>query len=77
MDTRTALERLTIRPITGTSSQALNFHVYYENYYHGSIHKYSSGWFWSSHTREDGPYNSAEETIAAVKAYYAGLDITP
>jgi len=65
------VERLKIAPVTGTGR--LHFHVYYEEFFDGTIHEDAAGWHWSSHHRVLGPYATSGEARRAVAAYYARL----
>jgi hypothetical protein len=71
MASSSEVERLRIAPVTGTGR--LHFHVYYEEFFDGTIHENSAGWHWSSHHRVLGPYATAGEARQAVAVYYAKL----
>lgn len=75
MDRRTALERLRIVRITGAGHE--NYHVYYEDFFRGAIYYNSEGWHRSHRDWPLGPFQSSQEAIAEVRAWYAGLDIVP
>ena len=74
MASSSEVERLRIAPVTGTGR--LHFHVYYEEFFDGTIHENSAGWHWSSHHRVMGPYASVGEARRVVAAYYAQLNAT-
>jgi hypothetical protein len=71
MASSSEVERLRIAPVTGTGR--LHFHVYYEEFFDGTIHETTAGWHWSSHHRVLGPYATAVAARQAVVAYYERL----
>ena len=66
------MDKVEFHPMTGMATADPVWHVYQGDYFRGSIHLMSDGWYWGSFHHDAGPFETPRLAAIYARDYLLG-----